>query len=286
MKKEFNSWLETFSETLAGWDYYSDFDKAYSNIDKKKEQIEKLKSLVNSNDIKGDFANLIAADPDILELIPGLLAKRGDTIQIMDDDGTERVFYFDTTRNTIDDYLLFMEKTHLFELLEHVSNLDDYLLGIEIGMDTNARKNRTGSKMEEIVAHHLKDAHLDFKAEMTKEQIEREYGLDLSAITNEQTADKRFDFVFEYRGEVFALECNFYSGGGSKLNETARSYKMLYLQSKDIEHFHFIWVTDGQGWHSAKNNLRETYEVMDLIFNLNDLKNRTLDSYLDEYLTK
>ena len=112
-----------------------------------------------------------------------------------------------------------------------------------------------------------------FYKELNASDFPDSWGLDLSKITNNGTVEKRFDFVVPASDCVFGIETNFYSSGGSKLNETSRSYKEMALESKDIPKFQFVWVTDGGGWNSARNNLMETFEVMDTIYNLNDLEN-------------
>jgi len=99
-----------------------------------------------------------------------------------------------------------------------------------------------------------------------------EVGLDLSAITANRTSSKRFDFVVKTANKVFGIETNFYTGGGSKLNETARSYKTIALESRNIAGFEFVWVTDGKGWHSARRNLKETFLVLPTLYNIRDLE--------------
>lgn len=172
-----------------------------------------------------------------------------------------------------------MEKTGLFDLISNhlINNLVDYVMGVEVGMDTNARKNRTGDVMEDIVESYLVKAgfqkDVNYFKEMYKSDIEKMFGLDLSKISNNGKTEKRFDFVFVKDNQVYACECNFYGGGGSKLNETARSYKTLALEAKNIPNFTFVWFTDGIGWNSARHNLEETFDVLDTIYNLNDLEN-------------
>ena len=141
-----------------------------------------------------------------------------------------------------------------------INNLVDYVLGVEVGMDTNGRKNRTGDVMEDLVESYLIKAGLiknkTYFKEMYKTDIEKKFGLDLSAISNDGKTEKRFDFVFIGAfGQIFACECNFYGSNGSKLNETARSYKNLAIESKNIKGFNFVWFTDGIGWNTAKHNL-------------------------------
>jgi type II restriction enzyme len=153
-------------------------------------------------------------------------------------------------------------------------------------MDTNGRKNRTGHVMEDLVESYLIKAGLvkgkTYFKEMYASDVEKKFGLDLSALSNDGKAEKRFDFVFVGAlGTVFACECNFYSGGGSKLNETARSYKTITEEAKSISGFQFVWFTDGIGWNSARHNLEETFDVLSNLYNLKDLENGAIDTLVD-----
>ena len=165
-----------------------------------------------------------------------------------------------------------------------VNNLVDYLTGVEVGLDSNARKNRTGHTMEDLVEQYIIQAgfikNITYFKEMYKTDIEKKWGIDLSTISNNGKTEKRFDFVIKTNDQIYGIEVNFYSGGGSKLNETARSYKNIALEAEGINGFSFIWFTDGEGWHSAKRNLQETFDVMDNIYNINDLKNNIIKSLL------
>lgn len=174
-----------------------------------------------------------------------------------------------------------MKKTGIFELLQShvIGDLLDVGLGINIGLDSNARKNRGGDQMEDLVEFFIKAAgfekNVTYFKEMYLEEVEKKWGYDLSAISAEGTATKRFDFVVKpiNSSEVYICECNCYSSSGSKLNETARSFKAISLEAKYIQHVHFVWFTDGAGWIKTKKNLKETYDVQDDIYNINDLKN-------------
>ncbi len=127
--------------------------------------------------------------------------------------------------------------------------------------------------MVELIERYMKKYNLEYYKEMGIKEIEKRWGLDLSKISNDGKATKRFDFVVKTPNYVYGIETNFYASGGSKLNETARSYKMLALESKDIQGFKFVWFTDGKGWLSARNNLQETFEAMEHLYNINDVKN-------------
>lgn len=157
-----------------------------------------------------------------------------------------------------------------------VNNLVDYAFGIETGLDSNGRKNRGGHQMEDLVEKYITSAGFVKDVNYYKEKylidIERMWGIDLSAISNQGKAAKRFDFVVKTEDMIYAIETNFYGGGGSKLNETARSYKMLSQESDTVEGFTFVWFTDGIGWRSARENLRETFDVMEHIYNIDDME--------------
>lgn len=173
-----------------------------------------------------------------------------------------------------------------FDLLTNhlVANLFDYVTGVEVGMDTNGRKKRTGHTMENIVQSYLEQEGFVMGVNLYKEnyqnEVEQLFNVDLSAITNEGNTSKWFDFVIKRDSTVYLIETNFYSGGGSKLNETARLYKMITEEAKTIPNLEFVWFTDGQGWFQAKKNLRETFEVLPYLYNINDLKNGILKKLL------
>ena len=287
MKKDFNKWLNSMKDSITSWTYYTDFKKVYKNVDKIKVELNILNSLIASKNIENDFVKIINQYPNVLKAIPILLAKRELEIKINDVNQNYN-FNFVKMNYTVDQYALFMRNSGLFDLLEHhiINNLVDYVLGIEVGMDTNGRKNRTGDVMEDIVESYLIKAGLEknktYFKEMSKSEIERKFNLDLSSISNDDKLEKRFDFVFiGTLGEIYACECNFYSSSGSKLNETARSYKNLYLESKNIKGFSFVWFTDGIGWNNAKHNLEEVFDIMEHIYNLNDLENNCMNKLLD-----
>lgn len=278
-KRDFNEWLSGMKDSIASWTYYTDFKKVYENVQKVKVELNILNTLIGSKDIENEFINLVKQYPNVLVVVPILLAKREKEIKVNDPEANY-TFNFVKMNYTIEQYALFMRNSGLFDLLQNhiINNLVDYVLGVEVGMDTNGRKNRTGDVMEDLVESYLIDAGLvkdkTYFKEMYKSEVESKFGLDLSSISNDGKTEKRFDFVFIGAfGTVYACECNFYGSSGSKLNETARSYKELTLESKGISGFQFTWFTDGIGWNTAKHNLEETFDVLDNLYNLNDLEN-------------
>lgn len=284
MKRNFETWLSTMKDSIASWDYYVDFKKINEKMNSYRKYISLFNTLFESKDLYRDFAKIIKENPHSLSLIPVLLAKREEQIKIVDT-GTEIVYNFSKPTQTIEEYLTFMESTGLFNIFrdKSIKDLYGYIYGIEVGMDTNSRKNRTGHLMENLVESYLVDYGFvkgkDYFKEMKLSDVERKFNIDLSSISNKGKTEKRFDFVIVKNNHVYASECNFYSSSGSKLNETARSYKNIALEAKNIDNFSFVWFTDGTGREDAKHNLEETFDVLDTLYNINDLNNGILNKF-------
>lgn len=203
----------------------------------------------------------------------------------MDNDGLF-LYNFKSQNLPLDQYKIFMQKTGLFDLISNhiINNLVDYVTGIEVGLDSNGRKNRGGHLMEDLVERYIQHSgfkkDINYFKEMTISEITNKFNIDLSSISNNGKTEKRFDFVIKTNSTVYGIETNFYSSSGSKLNETARSYKNLALESRNIPNFKFIWFTDGKGWFNAKHNLEETFDIMEHIYNINDLENDILNNII------
>ena len=282
MSRNFEKWLGNFRPRICNYTYYVNFGKVYENVDDIRIELNIMNSLIGSKDIEADFRNLVKRYPEILKCVPTLLAVRDSKIFAMDEDGAFTYDFKDFTGST-DDYVTFMQKTGLFDLLSShlVNNLVDYVTGVETGLDSNGRKNRGGHLMEDVVEAFIKDTGVEYYKEMYLAEIERKWGLDLSALSNDGKARKRFDFVAKTPTTVYAFETNFYASSGSKLNETARSYKLLAQESKGIPGFKFVWITDGLGWKSAKNNLRETFDETEFIYSIVELENGALSELFE-----
>lgn len=282
MARNFNEWLSKFKTSISDYKYYVDFEKIYKNVDKVKVELNILNSLIGSKNIEEEFQNILIKYPETLECIPLLLAVRSREIFVKDEIN-EYLFKFDKMVYSIKDYIKFMRESGLFDLLQNhiINNLYDYVLGIEVGLDSNGRKNRGGHLMENLVESYIIKAgykkDVDYFKEIYLKDIEKKWNLDLSEMSGHNTSTKRFDFVIKTDKQVYVIETNFYSSGGSKLNETARSYKMLAQESKKVDGVTFVWFTDGTGWNSAKKNLEETFNELETMYNINDLENGILN---------
>lgn len=283
--RDFRTWFGEFIDSISDYKYYVDFDKICRNVDKIKVELNILNSLIGSQNIESDFINLLKDYPEILKCIPILLAVRSNEIAIT----TEKeniIFDFKKQNLSPEEYSEFMDKTGLFDMIKNkkINNFVDYVTGIETGLDSNARKNRGGHLMENLVETYIIQSGFikgeSYFKEMYLKDVERLWNIDLSSISNMGKTAKRFDFVIKTESTIYAIETNFYSSGGSKLNETARSYKNIAIEAEGIVGFEFIWITDGKGWQTARNNLEETFDSMTNLYNINDLRNGILDKVI------
>ncbi len=284
MKQNFEDLIDNLKKSIADYKYYVDFDKVYKNVDKLKYELNNLNVLIGSVDIENEFRTLISKYPETLKALPILLAVRNSEIAFVDE--YEFTIKFDNSES-IDTYVKFMKETGLFNLLgdKKIKSVMDYVTGVEVGLDSNARKNRTGKTMENIVENFIKKVpNVEYHSQMKKEAILLKYGIDIDELISNnpdvKNATKIFDFVVKTEDKLFLIETNFYGSGGSKLNETARSYKSITNDLKDVQNVYFVWITDGVGWTTAKRNLEETFEVLEHLYTLTDLENGVLNTVL------
>lgn len=270
----FADWMKTFRPSINGYGYYTDFNKVYENAARLKIEISILNALVGSKNIEAEFEHILEKYPECLKAVPILLAVREHEIYCQDENGAVN-YRFDRKVQTAEQYKYFMRQTGLFDMLQNhiISSLYDYVTGVEAGLGSNGRKNRGGHQMEDLVESYLKKEQVEYYKEMYLTDIEKKWKIDLSAVSAEGTSTKRWDFVVKTPSCIYVIETNFYASAGSKLNETARSYKMIAEEAKGIQGFKFVWITDGGGWTGARRNLEETFHVLDSVYNIADMEN-------------
>ena len=276
--RDFDEWLSKFRASISSYDYYIDFEKVVKNVEEIKVELNILNSLIGSKNIEEEFEAIVKKYPETLKCVPLLLAVRGNEIYAQDEDGAF-LYNFKTMNYDVEQYKVFMRKTGLFDMIANhlVNNLVDYALGIETGLDSNGRKHRGGHQMEDLVEKYIVAAgfkkNVNYFKEMYLKDIEAKWNIDLSAVSNQGKMEKRWDFVVKTDNCIYLIETNFYGSGGSKLNETARSYKTIATEMKNVKGAKFVWFTDGAGWKSAARNLEETFDVLDDIYSINDMQN-------------
>lgn len=270
MEKNFDLFLSQLSETNATLDYFTDFEKVIHNTNKIAIKLNQLNYLIGKEDLHKAIKELYEENSKVFEVLDILLAvRKKDKKKTLNANGEFVLLesYFSSLQGVID----YIEQTGLADVFrnKNVTNLVDYVFGVEVGLDTNARKNRGGENMAKAVALKFNGANIPFRSEVNSTEFEeiKSLGQDL----------KRFDFVIKTRNKTYLIETNFYNSGGSKLNEVARAYTDIAPKINQYEKFEFVWITDGQGWLTAKNKLGEAYSLIPSIYNL---------SNLDEFLSK
>ncbi len=268
---EFKTFMSQLSETNATLSYWTDFAKVKDNVASIEIKLNTLNYLLGKQDLRAAVTELWNNDKHVFDVLQILIACRKRDKKKVINANAEFVL-LESYLTTLDGVMEFIEGTGLSKIFKdkNVKNLIDYVFGVEVGLDSNARKNRSGDAMEDTVELIIKGSGLKYRKEV--------YSSEWPAITEALGTDKkRFDFVIEAKSKTYLAEVNFYSGGGSKLNETARSFTELAPKVNGVEGFEFLWVTDGKGWESAKNKLQEAYYTIPSVYNLTTLKD-----FLDE----
>ena len=263
MAKDFNKFMSQLQETNQTLDFFCDFTKIAENVEDIKLSLCILNSLIGAPDMRKAVEAIWKRDRSAFNIMDILIAVRSEgKKKIINSSGDCVVL--DSLFTSVDGVIEYLNDTGLTEIFQNKKNLVDYVFGIETGLDTNARKNRSGHIMERTVAKTLDKNGIHYRQEV--------YSSEWPAITRVLGDDKkRFDFAIETATKIYLIEVNFYSGGGSKLNEVARSYSEIAPKINSVQGFEFVWITDGIGWKSAKNKLQEAYNIIPSVYNLTDI---------------
>ena len=261
MSEQFKIFLSQLSETNATLDYFTDFKKIKSNVNKIAIKLNQLNYLIGKEDLNKAVYELYEENPKVFEVLDILIAiRKNKRAKTFNNKG--EIILLDTYFETPELVLEFIEETGLAEVFKNknISNLVDYVFGIEVGLDTNARKNRGGDNMSKAVSLIFDKAGVFYKKEVNNTIFPEIISLGADV--------KRFDFVIKTKRKTYLIEANYYNSGGSKLNETARSYSDVAPKINQYENYEFVWITDGQGWFSAKNKLEEAFNIIPSLYNL------------------
>ena len=284
----FEHLTSTLKDTIRTYDFFVAWGKVLGNIDKIKLYLNMLNSLIGEKDIEFKIKELIKTYPEVVPVIPFLIAVRGTSIKIADMGGdieysfSKKSVYSDDEINKI---VHFAKECGLLKVLsdKNIKNLVDYAIGVEVGLDTNARKNRSGTAMENLTEVYVKaicDKHgYRYIAQATANKIKQEFGKEV----NTDKADRHFDFAVDTGDMLYLMEVNYYGSGGSKLKSVSGEFSSLFDLVKN-ENTGFIWITDGEGWLTAKRPLRETFDHTDYVMNINMIEQGLLEEILVEGL--
>lgn len=264
-KQEFEIFISQLKETNATLAFYSDFKKITRNVDDVAISLNMLNYLLGKDDLRGAVEALWHRDKKVFDVMDILIAtRRKDNKMFFDENGQFRSVH--SLFQSVDGVMEFLEGTGLADVFRksEIKDLTDYVFGVETGLDSNARKNRSGKITEELVASLMEKAGIKYRSQVSS----REFPLITEALGTDR---KIFDFVIPTSNKLYFVEVNFYSSGGSKLNEVARSYTEIGPKINRIAGYEFVWITDGIGWRSAENKLEEAFYTLPNVFNLTNL---------------
>jgi type II restriction enzyme len=274
MSEQFEIFLSQLAETNATLAYFTDFKKISDNVSKIEIKLNQLNYLIGKEDLKLAIKKLFEENPKTFDVLGILIAvrkkkntktfnKKGEIVTLNS--------YFESHESIFE----YIEETGLGDIFRNksVKNLVDYVFGIEVGLDTNARKNRGGENMSTAVSLFFDEAKIFYKKEVSNTVFPE--------IVSLGTDVKHFDFAVKTTKKTYLIEANFYNSGGSKLNETARSYSDIAPKINRYDNYEFIWITDGKGWFSAKNKLEEAYNTIPGMYNLS-----TLNLFIERLITE
>ncbi len=264
--QQFGIFMSQLRETNATLDFYCDFQKISRNVADIAISLNMLNYLLGKEDLRSAVEALWRRDSQVFEVMDILIATRKkDNKMFFDENGQFRMIH--TLFESVDGVMEFLTGTGLDKVFQkpEIKDLVDYVFGVETGLDTNARKNRSGDITEQLVGKLFTKAGITYQTQVSSNEF--------PAIAKVLGADQKvFDFVVQTENKIYLIEVNFYSGGGSKLNEVARSYTDIAPKVNSVNGFEFVWITDGIGWHSARNKLQEAYNTIPSVYNLTNIK--------------
>ena len=261
---KFDVFLSQLKETNATLGFFTDFSKAYSNVANIAVKLNQLNFLLGKDNLRAAVELIYNENPKAFEVLDVLVAVRKKDKRLVLNEKQQPVL-LESYFNDVESICAYIDGTGLGEVFssKKITNLVDYVFGVEVGLDTNARKNRSGKLMAEAVAKVFDEAGVAYEEEVNSTSFN-----DLTGLGKDL---KRFDFVIRKKDKVFLIETNFYNEGGSKPNEVARAYSDIAPKINANKKYEFVWITDGQGWLSAKNKLGEAYGIIPRVYNLTTL---------------
>lgn len=295
MKRDFDDLMLSLKKSITPADFFVDFPKVYVNVKEYELHLNILNTLIGKENIEEEFIDLIKQYPEVMRSIPILLATHEHKFNIINAPTVDMLnsiknknfsfleekficYDFKEIDKPFENYAEFLKSSGLFNLISNrkIKNLVDYAIGIEVGLDSNSRKNRSGKIMEEVVEEFFKLAEIPYQKQMKYKDIDEQYGTNLCSIGK---STKKFDFVFKssINNELIVMEVNCYGTQGSKPNETAKSYIELNDKLSKMDGVKFVWITDGNGWNKSRLNLEDAYDNIEHLYTIKDLENGILN---------
>ncbi|MBP5544044.1 MAG: type II restriction endonuclease [Kiritimatiellae bacterium] len=288
----FNFLIDTLVPTIHRSDWFVDWQRIKANVAPHVRELALLNTVVGSENIERDLAALIADYPKVLRVMPLLLASREHSFDVMVDAKNLIVERFDfegksPTKDDVASCIRFLRDSGLLGILSdrRIKSIADYYFGIEVGLDSNARKNRSGELMESLVENFVVETagelQAEYMAQATAAKVKSAWDFNLMM----DKSERRVDFAIFKDDHLFLVETNFYGGGGSKLKSTATEYCEMFERYSAQHNVDFLWITDGFGWKGTQPPLREYCRKADYLLNLTTVRTkRLLTNILGELL--
>lgn len=277
-KKTFEEFINTIQETnIQPSFYYTNYQKVAKQLHDFEDLLARL-GMVNSVE---DFKNKISAEYKIskavIQIIPLFTAVRGDELVVLSDDG-KKVYKFDENNVSLDEALDFLGVVGFYDKLDKPLHLYSYYFGVEVGLDSNARKNRSGQQMAKVVGSYIKNLkNIDYDDECNIDAISKKWEI---RISQENAKKKKFDFIIKVKNTIIFIETNFFNKSGSKTSINA-AFENLQMRIKNLsisDNYKkmFILITDGAGLKKAMTEIKDVFNHIEFILNIDDLKNGAL----------
>ncbi len=285
-----DKFISTLIDTNRSYSFFVEWAKVKANAEKYNVEINILNSLVGSENIKVALRSLLKKYPEVTPVIPLIIAVRELRLKVVEDfsavDVDIKEFLFEKRKSLsekeIEDIVNFCDKTGLLRIFQNknIRNLKDYILGVEVGMDTNARKNRSGSAMELILDPVFEKLSTKYNFNIiSQKQFKSLSNSYPELLIPADLKDRKFDYLL-IKGKIYInVEANYYAGSGSKPQEIVDSYINRMNELKNSGG-HFIWITDGDGWITGKNQIRKAFEKQDYVVNINFIRKGGLEKIL------
>lgn len=278
----FNYLIDNLKETIKTWDYFVNWNKVIRNYQDVETSLNLLNTLIGKKNIEDVAKNLLKEYPKVIAVIPSLLAYRERKVKLLSNIKNFETTEYDFSKPIdLDKAVMFLKESGFLKLVSDktIKSIPDYFIGVEVGLDSNGRKNRSGTSMEDIAEFFIKDIckqkGYDYIPQATADKIKQKWNKDITVTKS----SKRIDFAVNTPNKLYLIETNFYGGGGSKLKSTAGEYAEIYHQWTNDGH-QFIWITDGLGWQSTKRPLIDTFNKIDYIINLDMIQKGVLEDLL------
>ena len=274
--------ISSLKETIKSFDYFVNWKKVIKNYQDVETSLNLLNTLIGKEDIEQASLKLLREYPKVIGVVPALLAERDKKISLLPNPQNFDIKRFDFSKPmSAEDGVLFLKESGFLNLISNrnIKSIPDYFIGVEVGLDSNGRKNRSGTSMENLVEFFVRDIcernGYEYIAQATADKIKSKWNKSITV----NKSSKRIDFAINTPKRLYLIETNFYGGGGSKLKSTAGEYADIYHQWTNDGH-QFIWVTDGYGWKKTQRPLRDTFNTIDYIINLDMIQKGVLEDLL------